>query len=152
MSMFRRHKLLLLGSAAGAVAFGAGGAVLATASSSADAAPKLTEVQITQEALNLAAGMGDASPTSIEHVEGTREQLVSALSGDEVRAASEDVYAIVIRGQFVDSNAPRPSDAAAPSGSVLTVFIDATTGALTDFGIQNQVPDLTSLGPVTIDQ
>jgi hypothetical protein len=111
----------------------------------------LTETQISQTAHKYAAAMGDPNPSSIEHVESTRQQAVAVLSGDKV-STNPDVYAIVMRGQFVDNEAPLPGDATAPSGSVLTIIINATTGQLTDLGVQNQVPDLTSLGPVTTDQ
>lgn len=95
--------------------------------------------------------MGDRSPGSIEYVEDNRQPVVSALSSDEVEN-SADVDAIVMRGDFVANNAPRPSEAPAPRGSVLTLVVKATTGELTDFGIQNEAPNLTSLGPVTVAQ
>lgn len=120
-------------------------------SSSAETGPTLTDAQVSEIAGEFAAGMGDPNPTSIEHVESTRQQGVFALSGDTV-STNPDVYAIVMRGQFVANNAPRASEATAPSGPVLTLVINATTGALTDFGVQNQVPDLSSLGPVTVDR
>jgi hypothetical protein len=111
----------------------------------------LTEDQITQIAQQFAAGMGDQNPTLIEHVESTRQQAVLALSGDKV-SSSPSVDAIVMQGQFVANNAPRPGDVSAPSGSVLVMIIDANTGALADFGLQNEVPDLANLGPVTVDK
>jgi hypothetical protein len=119
---------------------------------------ELTESQVSRIAHGFAAGMGDSIPSSIEHVESTRDQAVFALSGDHVSgsdpefSASADVYGIVMRGHFVAANAPRASDAAAPSGSVLTIVINGTTGQLTDLGLQNNIPDLTTLGPATVDQ
>lgn len=120
-------------------------------SSPAVTGPPLTESQISQSAREFAASMGDTSPTSIEHVEGPRQSTVFALSGDEV-STNPDVYAIVMRGNFVAHNVPLPWGVGAPNGSVLTLVIDATTGQLTDFGLENQAPDLASLGPVTVDQ
>jgi hypothetical protein len=116
------------------------------------AGPSLTEPQIDQIALNAAAGLGgDPNPSSIKHVAGPRDQTVFALSGDQVNS-NNSVYAIVMRGSFVADDSLVPSDASAPTGSVLVVVIDASTGELTDFGVQNQVPDLARLGPVTTDQ
>ncbi len=111
----------------------------------------LTEAQISQIAHQFAAGMGDLEPSSIEHVASTRERAVYALSDDEV-PGSEGVYVIVMRGHFIADNAPRPPGAPAPSGSTLTLVLNSSTGDLTDFGIGNQLPDLTSLGAVTKDQ
>jgi hypothetical protein len=120
--------------------------------SSVDVGPKLTEDQISQIARGAADGIGgDSAPTLIEHVEGLREQTVFSLSGDTVPSSS-DVFAIVMRGHFVASGAPTPPDVPAPTGSVMVLIIDATTGQVTDLGIQDQVPDLATLGPVTSDQ
>lgn len=116
--------------------------------SSAETGPPLSDAQVRQIASEFAGGMGDPNPTSIEYVESTRQQAVSALSGDKVDT-NPDVYAIVMTGDFVASTAP--TDGPPPTGSVLTMVINANTGALTDFGVQNQVPDLTSLGSVTVD-
>jgi hypothetical protein len=146
----RRHKRLLV-TFAGTIALVAGGAVIATTSSSASTSPTLTEGQIKAEALAFAAGSGDTTPTSMEHVKSTRQQAVLALSGDEV-PGNEDVYAIAMQGHFVASNARVAPRSPAPHGSVLTLVIDATTGQLTDFGVQNEVPYLESLGSVTTDQ
>ena len=112
----------------------------------------LTEGQITQIAQKWAAQMGDPTPSSIEHVEGPRQQAVAALSGDGV-PSTQDVDAIVMTGRFVDNYAPLPYGAAAPSGSALEIIIDSSTGQLTDLGLTNQAPNLASLGlgSVTID-
>jgi hypothetical protein len=69
------------------------------------------------------------------------------LSGDEVEG-NTNVDAIIMHGSFVANHAPRPSEAAAPSGTVLTLVINATTGELTDFGLQNTEPNIAAFGPV----
>ncbi len=124
-----------------------------TSSSSSASSTPLTEGQITQIAQKWAAQMGDSTPSSIKHVESPREQAVFALSDDDV-PFTQNVDAIVMTGQFVDNYAPLPYGAVAPSGSVLEIIIDATTGQLTDLGLTNQAPDLASLGlgSVTIDK
>lgn len=121
-----------------------------TSSPASAAGAALTAAQVTQIAEGFATAMNDSFPTTIEHVASTRHQAVFALSADDVPGPGS-VYAIVMRGQFIDENAPRPPEASAPTGPVLTMVIDAGTGELTDFGIGNQVPDLSGLGTVTVD-
>lgn len=117
---------------------------------SASASPSLSSSQIKSIAMGFSAGFGDPNPGLIEHVESSRSEAVLASSGDSV-SDNREVFLIVAKGNFVDDNAPRPPGAPAPSGSVLTLTVDAQSGELTDFGIQQSVPDLASLGPVTVD-
>lgn len=149
----RRHKVLLAVSAAGTTALVAASIAFAsttTGTTGTTGQSVLSEAQIQQDAVAFAAANGDPDPTSMEHVQGSRQQLVLALSGGTVSVPyTEDVVAVVMQGNFV-ANISGPG--APPSGSVLTMVIDATTGQLVDFGIQNSVPDLTSLGTVTRDQ
>jgi hypothetical protein len=136
---------------AGSVVAAVSGALIVTlVPGSSAASTSLTQAQITGIALGFAANAGDPTPTLVEHVETTRSQAVEASSADTVQnnAAS---YLIAMRGNFVLQDAPRPPGAAAPTGSVLTLVIDAQTGQLTDIGVQDNVPDLSQLGPVTID-
>jgi hypothetical protein len=113
-----------------------------------DAQP-LGIAQLRESAREFAAGMGDSTPSSIEYVTGNRKQVVLALSGDEVEG-NTNVDAIIMHGSFVANHAPRPSEAAAPSGTVLTLVINATTGELTDFGLQNTEPNIAAFGPVNL--
>jgi hypothetical protein len=113
-----------------------------------DAQP-LGIAQLRESAREFAAGMGDSTPSSIEYVTGNRKQVVLALSGDEVEGDT-NVDAIIMHGSFVANHAPRPSEAVAPSGTVLTLVINATTGELTDFGLQNTEPNIAALGPVNL--
>jgi hypothetical protein len=99
---------------------------------------------------SIAAGLGDGVPTAIEQSEGTRADAVLVSSG-EVVSGSDASYLVVAQGDFVDTAAHRPPGAPAPSGSVLTLVVDASTGQVTDLGIQDDVPDLATLGKVTTD-
>ncbi len=83
--------------------------------------------------------MGDPTPSSIEHVGSLRQQAVSALSHDDV-PSTQDADAIVMTGRFVDNYAPVRYGAAAPSGSVLEMINDASTGQLTDLGLTSPAP------------
>jgi hypothetical protein len=113
-----------------------------------DAQP-LGIAQLRESAREFAAGMGDSTPSSIEYVTGNRKPVVLALSGDEVEG-NANVDAIIMHGSFVANHAPRPSEAAAPSGTVLTLVINATTGEITDFGLQNTEPNIAAFGPVNL--
>jgi hypothetical protein len=64
---------------------------------------------------------------------------------------SENSFLIVERGHFVANGADIPAGASVPTGSVLTIVVDATTGKITDDGVQDWVPNLTQLGHVTTD-
>jgi hypothetical protein len=60
------------------------------------------------------------------------------------------VYVASMRGHFVDSNAPVPAGSPAPSGTVLTVTVDAMSGSVVGIVLTSgQAPDLQSLGSVT---
>jgi hypothetical protein len=113
-----------------------------------DAQP-LGVAQLRESAREFATGMGDSTPSSMEYVTGNHKQVVLALSGDEVEG-NTNVDAIIMHGSFVANHAPRPSEAAAPSGTVLTLVINATTGELTDFGLQNTEPNIAAFGPVNL--
>jgi ABC-type glycerol-3-phosphate transport system substrate-binding protein len=161
----RKRRVLTAALTAGTVALGAGGAMLVTLSaSSATASPAETVTQTTtaaqtttgaplgaakikQIALEFAASMGDPNPTAIEYVQGSRQQVVFAFSKDEVLDNTE-VDAIVMHGRFMSKNAPVPAEGSPPSGSVLIMVVNATTGELTDIGIQQQSPNLNAFGPV----
>jgi len=160
----RKRRTLVAALAAGTMALGAGGATLAALSASATttppeatttpqttAVPPLGEAKIKQIGLEFAARMGDPNPTAIEYVHGSREQVVFAFSKDEVPDNTE-VDAIVMHGQFVSTNAPVPAEGKPPGGSVLIVVINATTGEMTDLGIQQQSPNLGAFGPVDLSE
>lgn len=109
----------------------------------------LGTAELSEIAREFAASMGDSTPISSEYLTGDRRQVVLALSGDEVED-SGNVDAIILRGQFVDHLAPRPPGVTAPSGTVLTLVINAATGEMNDFGIQSNVPNVKEFGPVTL--
>lgn len=156
----RKRRILVAALATVTIALGAGGAGLATLGSSAAASQsrtagqaantlRLGEAHIKQMALEFAATMGDPNPTAIEYAHGRREQVVFAFSEDEVPDNTE-VDAIVIHGQFVAKNAPVPPGESPPSGSVVILVVNAVTGEMTDFGIQQKTPNLSAFGLVHI--
>jgi hypothetical protein len=87
----------------------------------------------------------------IQHSAGTRAEANLVASGDLV-PGTQTSYLIAERGHFVLNDAPIPPGAHAPSGSVLTLIVNAATGQITDLGVSNTCPDLAKLGPVTTDR
>ncbi len=56
-----------------------------------------------------------------------------------------------MRGHFVATKASRPPGAAAPTGSYLSIVVDARTFQMLDYGLSPSPPPVSpaSLGPVT---
>lgn len=100
-----------------------------------------------------AAVTGEPRPTLIEHVHAVnRRTAVQVSSGDRVPLGQAS-YLIVLRGQFTAANFPRPQlqNTQVPTGTVLTLVVDATTGHVTDWGLGNRVPNLAKLGAIHTD-
>jgi hypothetical protein len=114
------------------------------------ARPHLSEHRILRIALTAAARSGDPTPTLIQHSQGTRHNANLVDSGDSV-PGSEWSYLIAERGHFVLNDASRPRGARPPTGSALTLIVDATNGTVTDSGVSNRYPRLARLGPVRTD-
>ena len=77
--------------------------------------------------------------------------LTSATPGDTSPDAKGFVYLVTIKGHFVCGLCSGPSGSHAPTGTYLSLVIDARTFAGTDSGISAQPPPVTpaSFGPVT---
>jgi hypothetical protein len=129
-------------------------AISASASESPSASgggkPHLTERQILRVALTAAANGADPKPILIQHSQGTREKANLVDSGDVVPGRQWS-YLIAERGHFVFKDEPGPPGARAPTGSVLTLVVNARTSQITDSGLSNRYPDLAKLGEVTTD-
>ncbi len=111
---------------------------------------ELSEQQIKGIALSAARQAGDRHPSLIQHAAGSRYQANQVASRDIV-PGSLSCYLIAVRGAFVLNNASGPPGAKPPKGTVLTLVVDAKTGATLDFGVADRYPDLKKLGPVTTD-
>jgi hypothetical protein len=112
--------------------------------------PRLAGRQILRIANTAAASAVDPRPTLIQHSQGTRYRANLVDSGDIVPGKAW-CYLIAERGHFVFSDAPRPPGARAPSGSVITLVVDASAREITDSGVSDRFPKLAALGPVTTD-
>ncbi|MDQ6777031.1 MAG: hypothetical protein M3071_12640 [Actinomycetota bacterium] len=119
----------------------------------ASSAPtSMSASQIRTIALNFATAAGDPTPTSIEYVASTRAAANQALYGGKLQGdptANDPSYVIVQQGSFREDHAPRPPQASVPTGSVLVVVVNASTGQMTDLSLGQTTPSsLASLGTV----
>ncbi len=116
--------------------------------------PTLAALQ--QTAPREAAASGDASPTSVEEVSCSLGEAARAIEpGSEGPAVVDpltgkpwpdsQVYLVSMHGHFViDAAAPRGHPA--PSGTVLTIMIEASSGLVVGRSLSKSSPDLSSLG------
>jgi hypothetical protein len=103
-----------------------------------------------QMALQRATQMGDAAPTAVSYVASTRLAAVKAVSGAILTAETDrPVYVIEEDGDFVDSMAFQPPGTPAPTGTHLTLVVDATTLEVLDMGLTTTAPPLSKLGAVS---
>ncbi|MBN6042130.1 hypothetical protein [Amycolatopsis sp. 195334CR] len=109
--------------------------------------PKLSPVD---EALRVAKTMGVTAPKGVRAVAGDRT-AVNALFNTDIRGGS-DLTVVQIDGDFRADGVPRPQNAAAPTGTSLTVVLDQTTGEVQMIHLwPSASPDIASFGtPTTI--
>jgi hypothetical protein len=120
-----------------------------TASTQPPSATGLSPASLAAIASGMAAATGESTPAAIQSVETTRADAVYAASQGDTISSSEEVFLISMEGHFTASSVPRPPGAPAPTGTVLTAVVDASTGQVTDWGLSANAPDLTALGAVT---
>ncbi len=103
----------------------------------------------------IAAAGGDPNPSSVKFVTTTRQAAMDLIHGGRV-GSNQPVYFVVLHGHFVDTVARVPPGSPFPSGHVITLTIDTATDPTVpgylDYTIGDEVPDLTSLGPVHVLQ
>ena len=95
----------------------------------------------------------DRVPAWVSVVVTTHEKaLTSATPGDTERVGQRTiVYLITMKGHFVAEDASGPPGAHAPTGTYLSIVINARTFEVTDFGLSHKQPPVApaSFGPVT---
>jgi hypothetical protein len=76
--------------------------------------------------------------------------LESATPGDTEGQGATVVYLVTMKGHFTASEASVPAGAALPTGSYLSVVVNARTFRITDSGLSPKAPPVSpaSLGPV----
>jgi hypothetical protein len=112
------------------------------------AAPSTSRVPafVTAAANRVAAINGDAHPSSAAWVKTTRQTAVSAESTDTVDS-NQPVYYVVLHGHFAATKGYLGPGAAVPTGTILTLTVDASTGEVLDNGLSNRTPDFSHTGP-----
>jgi len=102
-------------------------------------------------ATSVATSLGDPTPATAVSILTTSQAAVSAASGGIVDS-DQPVYLAVLTGSFVDNHAYVPPESDAPTGSVVTITVDAATQEILDLSVGDHQVDLSSLGaPATLD-
>jgi hypothetical protein len=153
--MRTKTKRLTLGSTGVAAIATAAALIFAATGSEATPTGPMTSAQIKSLVMTDAARMGDGTPTDISYSAPVTRNAANAASGDGAIIGGADGTAsgyilVVAHGHFTayDAMTP-PGDNNYPTGKVMTMVVDATTGDVTDGGIQNSTPDMSAIGPVT---
>ena len=94
-------------------------------------------------ALRQAAAAGDPDPSSGVVVPTTR-QIAERVGAGDPTEPSTPAYFVLLHGEFTGNEAP--AGAALPTGSILTMTIDAKRNTVTDGGIEDRMPDLDAIG------
>jgi hypothetical protein len=107
----------------------------------------LSSVKVRADALRLATAQGDGTPTSIEAVKTNDRASIMTMDNNAVlpepnatndstawggplaAGLASEVYLVTMHGMFTDNFSVPPGDTA-PTGTVLTIGLDAHTGAL----------------------
>jgi hypothetical protein len=129
----------------------------AEASGTAQGAPSIAQVQ--ESALRIAGWNGDATPSEVEEAEGTVGTVADAIEREPPAPMVADpetgkpwgeteVYAVTMRGHFT-YNGPVPPGRAAPTGTSLTVMINARTGALVSEALSDTPPNMHAISANT---
>ncbi|RBQ21632.1 hypothetical protein DP939_02670 [Spongiactinospora rosea] len=117
------------------------------AAKAAAVAPRMSDLKANSLAFIAKLGKGNAEQKpAMRMVKSTRRaaQPGARLTSDQA------TYVIQATGKFTADLAPRPPKAPAPTGTVLTMVVDAQTGELTDWSLTKKLPrDLASLGKVS---
>src|SRR5436309_1535448 len=95
---------------------------------------------VTAAASRVAAINGDAHPSSAAWVKTTRQTAISAESTDTVDS-NQSVYYVVLHGHFAATKGYLGPGAAVPTGTILTLTVDASTGEVLDNSLSNKTPD-----------
>ncbi len=109
--------------------------------------PSWNGTSLRDMAVRWATLCGDEHPTDVRFVETTRQKAARLLDGATVDSDNA-CYAVVFRGNFVDTKAFTP-DGRSMYGTTMTFIVRSSDGAMTDFGLNDLLyPDLDTLGTV----
>lgn len=110
--------------------------------------PPLTADQVAVvkgKVVDFAAANGDSQPTNGVVVATTRKAINEFVGPGTAVDSDQDVHVAVVDGEFT-AHGVGPPGADEPTGSVLWVVYDATTGAVVDWGLLLARPDVSQLG------
>jgi hypothetical protein len=112
---------------------------------------EMTSTLIASAAKSFATANGDSDPSAITAVRSTRGTALDKLHAGKIDPAlsSQSVYVVTMHGEFTAHDAAVPKGHALPTGSDLTMVIDALTGRLTDWMVSDSQPSLGVLGKPT---
>ncbi|HEX3618589.1 MAG TPA: hypothetical protein VHU61_18730 [Solirubrobacteraceae bacterium] len=152
--MRAKTKRFIVGGTGVAAATAAALVLASVGSGAATAGNPMTAAQIKSLVLSGAAAMGDSTPTDISYSALTTRNGALAASGSGASmggayGSASGYFVVVAHGEFTAYDAPIPNGAKIPTGTVMTLVVDAATGEVTDSGVQHGSPDLSTLGPVT---
>ncbi|MBV9949620.1 MAG: hypothetical protein JOZ69_22455 [Myxococcales bacterium] len=98
-------------------------------------------------ALQASSADGVPSP-KIEAVASADHQAAEKVVSGDIVNDHVAVYVVeVTGGTFTENGASIPPGASVPTGSALTLTVDAQSFRLLDVGLTDRAPDLTALGP-----
>ncbi len=111
----------------------------------------LSNTQLRSTISAIAKNAGDTeTPSKIEVVEGSLRHSIETIDPTNIPPSSptsgyanwleSPTYLLVLHGDFVLSGEPVPAGAAAPSGTVLDVIVDAHTGEVDGLHVANKDP------------
>jgi hypothetical protein len=93
-------------------------------------------------ALQASSANGVPSPKTMEAVASSDHQAAEKIVSGDIVNDHVAVYVVeVTGGTFTDNAASTPPGGSAPSGSVLTLTVDAQSFGVTDFGLTDSAPD-----------
>lgn len=110
--------------------------------------PQTAPAVLAKLARQFSALNGEPSPSHLAYIAGSRKQAAT-LMGTSLTADAPS-YIVELRGHFTSSRG-RARGAAAPTGTTMLIVVDAVTGAITDWGLGNGLPPLSTIAqPMTL--
>lgn len=110
----------------------------------------LATTDIVNMIMSAAADMKDPTPTAIQFVYGTRNDLSTFISQDTVDGTDGQAPAVLVEatGNFTMTHSAPAGHSNTTTGTAIVLIIDQQTGNVTDQGIIGQPIDLAPLGQV----
>ena len=108
-----------------------------------------TKPDLLSVARDTARSFGESAPNSITTVSSSRAAALRAVAPGDTVNENGGAYVITMHGTFAGDAIPRPRGGAAPTGTVLSLVVDATSMQVTDYALGTTAPKLAALGTVS---